>query len=310
MNRRRAISLLATSSLLGLSACQRSEPIKTFTGFAFGTDINFQLYGVSDHEFATLSNTCVTRLREIESLFNLQDAESMIHYLNRDGEVYDAPEEFVRLIETSLSIGSRTGGLFDITVQPLWDWRQKWKDADVIQRSILEGDAWQQALTLVDYRKVIITLNKVSFATPGMAITLNGIVQGYATEQIRGIFQKSGVKNALIDIGEYAAIGNAPDGKPWIVVISANNQSLELPSGRALAVSSGSGHTFDPEGRFNHIFRPIDGSNPASRKTIVITAPNATLADALSTTLSIASEAERRIILAKFPGVEFFEIDA
>ena len=43
-----------------------------------------------------------------------------------------------------------------------------------------------------------------------MAITLNGIAQGYATDQIVSLLKKSGVHNALVNIGEYAATIAAP----------------------------------------------------------------------------------------------------
>ena len=112
----------------------------------------------------------------------------------------------------------------------------------------------------------------------------------------------------LINIGEYAALGNAPDSKPWEVELSATGKKITLPPGRALAVSAGSGHTFDPEGRFHHIFRPSDGKNTRPDSTTVVTAPTATLADALSTTLAIANEEERKVILAKFPEADFTEI--
>ena len=92
-----------------------------------------------------------------------------------------------------------------------------------------------------------------------------------------------------LGIGEYAALGTAQNGKPWSVELAANGETIPLPPGRALAVSAGSGHTFDPEGRFHHIFRPEDGASTRPDSTIVVTAPTATIADALSTTFTVAS---------------------
>ncbi len=143
-----------------------------------------------------------------------------------------------------------------------------------------------------------------------MAVTLNGIVQGYATDQIITLLKKGGVTNALVNIGEYSALGNAPDGKSWRIELSATGKEIDLPSGRSLAVSAGSGYTFDPEGRFHHIFRPTDGMNTRPDSTIVVTAPTATIADALSTTFTVASDDERRKILVRFPNTTFQEIRA
>ncbi len=305
MNRRRAITILGAATL---TSCRSREPLRSFSSIAFGTEIHFQAHGISEATFDELSVKCSSRLREIQSLFSLYDAESAISRLNRDGSLANPPAEFLELIRTALRFGEKTDGLFDIAVQPLWDFRQKWKAANLEERETLHEDSWEKILALVNFRNVKVGGETISFAKPGMAITLNGIAQGYATDSIVSLFREHGVANALINIGEYAAIGTAPDGKPWTVKLAANGEIIALPPGRSLAVSAGSGHTFDPEGRFHHIFRPSDGANTRPYSTIVVTAPSATEADALSTTFSVASRAERREILGIFPKSDFREI--
>lgn len=305
MNRRHAITLLGAAAL---TSCRRRNPLHTVSDYAFGTAVHFQVHGISASAFKKLSAECLSRLREMESLFSLYDPDSTLCKLNREGMLENPPEEFLHLIRIALGYGEKTGGLFDITVQPLWNWRQKWKESDLTERGIMEKTTWAESLAWVDFRKVKLTANTVAFEKKGMAITLNGIVQGYAADQIAVLLQKRGVNHMLVNIGEYAAFGNAPEGEPWEVEVSATGEKINLPSGRALAVSAGSGHTFDPEGRFHHIFRPSDGTNTRHDSTILVTAPTATLADALSTTLAIANDEERKVILAEFPEADFTEI--
>ena len=308
MNRRRAMTILGAVSLGGLPSCKRQPVLRTFSTFAFGTQVHFHTHSVSGTTFETVSRECDERLLEIESLFSLYDTESTISRLNRDGYLENPPAEFLHLVRTALEYGDKTGGVFDITVQPLWNWRQKWKEADTNERATMYSESWEQTLALVDYRNVRANEKSISFTKPGMAITLNGIVQGYATDQIVLLLRKHSVHNALVNIGEYAAIGNAPDGEPWNVELAATGKPLALPPGRALAVSAGSGHTFEPEGRLHHIFRPSDGVNTRPYSSIVVTAHTAALADTLSTTFTVASGAERRAILEKFPTADFREI--
>jgi thiamine biosynthesis lipoprotein len=305
MNRRHAITILGAAAL---TSCRRRHSLLTVSDYAFGTAVHFQIHGISAAAFKKLSAECLSRLREIESLFSLYDPDSTLCKLNREGMLENPPEEFLHLIRTALGYGEKTGGLFDITVQTLWNWRQKWKESDLTDRDIMEKTTWSESLALVDFRKVKVTGHTVAFEKKGMAITLNGIVQGYATDQIAALLQKRGVTHMLVNIGEYAAFGNAPEGEPWEVELSATGKTINLPHGRALAVSAGSGHTFDPEGRFHHIFHPSDGTNSRHDSTVVVTAPTATLADALSTTLAIANEEERKVILAEFPEADFREI--
>lgn len=305
MNRRRAMTVLGAAAL---TACRRHEdPLRTFSSIAFGTEVHFQAHGISAASFDEVSATCSARHRELQSLFSLHDAGSAISRLNRDGKLENPDPEFLKLLRTALEYGVKTGGVFDITVQPLWEWRQEWKDAGYGKRETMQ-DSWEKTLALVDYRKVMADSHAISFAKPGMAITLNGIAQGYATDETVAILKAHGVRNALVNIGEYAALGTAPDRELWLVELSATGETITLPPGRALAVSAGSGYTFDPEGRFHHIFRPADGENPRPKSTIAVTAPSATEADALSTTFAVASMSERREILLKFPKADFREI--
>ena len=305
MNRRHAITLLGATALTG---CRRRAPLQTFSSIAFGTNVHFQTHGISKESLKDISEKCSLRLRVIESLFSLYDPDSAICRLNRDGKLENPHPEFLSLVRLALDLGAKTNGIFDITVQPLWDWRQKWKDADLEKRLTMSAAPWKKALALVDYREVIANEDTITFGKKGMAITLNAIAQGYATDQIISLLKRNSVSNALVNIGEYAALGFAPDRKPWSVKLAANGETIPLPPARALAVSAGSGHTFDTEGRFHHIFRPSDGANTRPKSSIVVTAPTATTADALSTTLAIATESERKTILKEFPEAGFKEI--
>jgi len=308
MNRRRAMQLLGATTLAGAGGCQRKNPLLRFDTIAFGTDVYFQLHGTSQADFEKISSACSERLRELESIFSLYDKESAISRLNQDGELRNAPRELIDLVKYALSLGEQTNGLFDITVQPLWNWRYKWKQADRETRQTMETESWQQCLELVGYQKVSVNDSTIAFQQHGMAITLNGIAQGYATEQITNLLSKHGVKHALVNIGEYAAIGTNRDGKPWKVELAASGDEVQIPNGKALAVSSGSGYIFDPEGRYHHIFQPSNGTNTRPEKTVTAIAPSATLADALATTFTVATPAEQNELREKFPQVVFREI--
>ena len=309
MKRRQALKLFGLSSLL--PSCSRDPKLLSYTSVAFGTEIHFQTHGISESRFKKVSEATTARLAEIDALFSLYNPKSCICRLNRDGFLDDPPREFLRLIRTAISYGEKTAGLFDITVQPLWNFREKWKQASLPERAELEKEPWTQANALVDFQKIRITENRITFGKAGMAITMNAIAQGYATDEIRTLLKEAEVKNALINIGEYAALGTAPDRKPWPIQILTKAKTKiprTLPPETALAVSAGYGHTFDPEGRYHHIFRPATGENPKPASTIIVSAPTATEADALATTLAVANKTERKAILQAFPHARFEEV--
>ena len=310
MKRRRAMGLLSFASALPSCGRRREPELQTYSSIAFGTEVHFQCHGVSGGLFQTVSKATTARLAEIDGLFSLYNPESAICRLNRDGFLDQPPAELLQLIQKAISLGEKTDGLFDITVQPLWEFREQWKQASIAERATLEKERWGDAVALVDYRQIEADETRIAFGKPGMAITLNAIAQGHATDAIREILEQAGVENALINIGEYAALGTAPDDGPWPIRIRTKTGEAipqSLAAGKALAVSAGYGHTFDPAGRYHHIFRPNTGDNPRPEHTIVVTAPTATEADALSTTFAVATETERASILSSFPDASLQE---
>ena len=128
------------------------------------------------------------------------------------------PLELVALLAEARSYSERTKGAFDITVQPLWRLY-----ADALRASRRRSAAGRaeaahaSAQALVDYRAVEIEPAEVRFARPGMAITLNGIAQGYITDRVAALLQDAGMGDVLLDIGEVRALGRHPDGRPWHV---------------------------------------------------------------------------------------------
>lgn len=310
MNRRRALQLLGLST--AFAACSRKPELQTYTSVAFGTEVHFQAHGIPESLFKQVSLATTTRLAEIDSLFSLYNPGSAICRLNHDGYLENPHPEFLRLVRGAITFGQKTNGLFDITVQPLWNFRQEWKQASLPDRARLENDPWEQALSLVDYRRITVADDHISFTRPGMAITLNAIAQGHATDEVRNLLEQAGVNNALINIGEYAALGTAPNGQPWTIqiqTIAKTKIPKSLAANQAIAVSAGYGHTFDPSARYHHIFRPSTGDNPKPQSTITVTAPSATAADALATTLAVADRSEQKAVLHSFPTAQFEEIE-
>jgi thiamine biosynthesis lipoprotein len=134
-----------------------------------------------------------------------------------------------------------------------------------------------------------------------MAMTLNGIAQGYIADRVTRLFEAEGLTEILVDAGELRAAGGMPGGGDWPV---------ELPGGRrtglrdrALATSAPLGTAFDAEGRVGHILDPRSGRPaPASGPSVTVAAPTAALADALSTALCLLGDREGEVALGAFRG--------
>ena len=202
-----------------------------------------------------------------------------------------------------------TEGAFDVTVQPLWRlYAGHFARPGADPHGPGEA-AHARARALVDYRAVEIDPAEVRFTRPGMAVTLNGIAQGYITDRVASLLQDVGMGDVLLDIGEVRALGRHPDGRPWRVGLrrAAEPETVARTVtliDRAIATSAGIASPFDASGRHHHLFDPATGRPAQAARQVSVIAPRATVADALSTALAVAPPAQAAAYAARFPEIE------
>jgi thiamine biosynthesis lipoprotein len=243
----------------------------------------------------------------IEHVASLYIDNSHISFLNQHGLIYPASPHLIEMIKTAREISEATNGAFDISVQPLWEL------ANLLASKKFSKDRadelWAEARAKVDYRAIEIDGETVRFTKPGMKITLNGIAQGYVTEQVSTLLQERGVKNGLVNFGEYKAFGKNMNGQPWrvgiqnpinvmdtIEIIGLHDQALATSAASAGQVGDQISHIFDAR-----IGRAI-GSKPAFASASVLH-PSATFADAYATAFTLMDEADIRKIVKSQKGM-------
>ena len=314
MTRRRVLRIAASAAGLALApgavayAASVARP-QRWEGVALGANASMTLYHPDPEAGARVLGDAVAEIRRLEKIFSLYRADSALSRLNRDGALDAPPAELLRLLSESRLYSEMTGGAFDVTVQPLWRlYADHFAEAGADQAGP-SAAAIRRALALVDYRAVELDTSRIAFARPGMAMTLNGIAQGFATDRVADLLRGAGLENVLVDLGEMRALGAHPDGRPWNVGIkdpfapARIAQSVDLANG-AIATSGGYGLRFDAAGRYHHLLDPRRGDSHGRYASLSVMAPTATQADALSTALFNMDEAEFAAVLAGAADVE------
>ena len=311
LSRRRFISVIAAAagycvaSRTSTAADQiaRSELLK-WQGTALGAETSILISAEPSPATQKLIRQCVDEIHRLELIFSLYRDDSVLMRLNRLANLDHPPPELVDILTKSRRFNELTGGNFDPTVQPLWElYATHFSDP----RSDPMGPETTEIIRrtrLVDFRNVDIMPQRIAFAQPGMSITLNGIAQGYITDRVVDILRDAGMSDVLVDIGETAALGKHPEGRPWRVGL-ANPRDFERPFldielyNEAVATSGGYGMKFDADGRFHHLFDPRNGRSGERYLSVTVVAPRATAADALSTSFSLMAEAEISATLSR-----------
>jgi thiamine biosynthesis lipoprotein len=302
MTRRRFISnsgAVAGLSLgafgVGVARPGRASPLfHEWRGVALGADASLQIYHPDAAEAERMIADALAEVRRLERVFSLYDDTSALSRLNRDSELVDPPQELVELLATSMRYARGTDGAFDPTVQPLWAlYAKHFSTADADPNGPSPADI-SGAAAKCGYQRLAVDPAKVAFKQSGMALTLNGIAQGYITDRVAELLRARGVTHTLVDMGETRALDAHPAGRPWSVGIKdprAEDRfvaTLALDN-QAVSTSGGYGTEFDAEGRFNHIFDPATGMCANRYLSVSVVAPTATCADALSTAFSVMS---------------------
>jgi FAD:protein FMN transferase len=313
LTRRRFIGITAAAAGLSVvpigTVAGAEADLVTWRGHAMGAVATLQVHHPDRAAAERLIASALAEIRRLERIFSLYREDSALVALNRHGVLVAPPAELVDLLAASRHYFETTGGAFDPTVQALWTLHRDHfanPAADPLGPPL---EARQAALKRVGLRRVAFDSNRISLPGRGMALTLNGIAQGYATDKVVEILRAGGVEHSLVDMGEPRAVGSRASGEPWRVGLADPERPLAIAEtlevvDRAVATSGGYGFRFDHEGRFNHLLDPRTGESAHLYRSVTVVHPRATAADALSTAFSFMPAEQIASVLRSIGGGE------
>ncbi len=244
-------------------------------------------------------DAAVATIRHVEQQMSLFNPQSALSTLNREGVLHQPHADLVHVLQLAQQVSAKSNGAFDVTVQPLW---LAWATAQRENRLPTKPDL-AAARARVGWQHVEVNQKSIRLMRPGMSLTLNGIAQGFAGDLARSALQAHGVEHALIDTGEWSALGQSPEQSAWTLGIA--NPRIESAliakinmDGRAVATSSDAHYRFGADDVHHHIFDPRTGYSPRALASVTVLAPTCALADALTKVMFMA-DAKQALMLAK-----------
>jgi thiamine biosynthesis lipoprotein len=311
LSRRRLIGITAAAA--GLSLMPFGRPARaeahlvTWQGHAMGAVATMQIHHHDRSVAERLIERSLAELRRLEQVFSLYREESALVTLNRHGVLAAPPADLITLLAECRRCWELTGGAFDPTVQALWIlYRNHFSKPDADPQGP-PPYAVRTALERVGFGMVAFDANRIVLPRREMALTLNGIAQGYVTDRVVSILRAGGIENSLVDMGEIRALGVRPDGSPWRVGTADPDQPEQVGDmfhvvDQAVATSGNYGFRFDRTGRFNHLLDPRTGASAHLHRSVTVVMPTATVADALSTAFSLVPASGIADVLRKVGG--------
>ena len=327
LNRRRFLSIAGTAAVLGalpgrlaLAASAASPAPTVWKGVAMGAVASMTLVHPDRAHARAMIERCMAEVERLESVFSLYRADSALSRLNAAGRLDHPPAELVELLSFALSLAQASGGAFDPSVQPLLRLYFDHFSRPGASPQGPSAEAIARARQGVGFADVEVAMAGIRLGRPGAAITLNGVAQGFITDRVADMLQANGFGNVLINLGEGRALGHRQDGGAWRAAVvdpaDPRRTLFELPLGDdrgrypALASSGGYGTRFGSDPAVHHLLDPGTGRSANHHAAVSVAARRATLADGLSTTLSVLPPARRLRLLADHPSVHAWFVDA
>jgi thiamine biosynthesis lipoprotein len=257
----------------------------------------FEISVVSDDEAwaSEKIHEAVDEIKRIEKLLTTFADDSQTNLINRQAGIapVKVDREVFELIQRSLKISQITQGAFDLSYgsvdKKLWNF-------DKQMTALPDAATAKQFVRLINYRNIILDENNctVFLKEPGMRIGFGGIGKGYAAERAKYIMQQQGVTSGIVNAsGDLAAWGKQPDGKDWTIGIAdpdaaQHSFSYLNISNMAIATSGNYEKFVMIDGKkYSHTIDPKTGLPVTGIKSVTIISPNAEIADAMATPVTI-----------------------
>jgi len=306
-------------TLACLGSCQSQEPFDTKeTRFLLGTIVEFTVFHHDEDLALYAIQQAVAEMQNVEHQFTVHgDAANSVQAFNRAsvGQKVFLDIEVEQLLQQSISIHHQTHGAFDPTLGNLI---QKWGfSSDNKPSKPLDLNTIRSALAAsgVEYvqRDEKYTWSKKK---EDLNLDFGAIAKGLAIDKGVESLKHAGIKHAIINAGGDMRILGNHGGKPWKVGIRHPRRTkalgwLPVSDDVSIVTSGDYERYFMYEGnRYHHIIDPSTGLPSSVSMSVTVSAPTATIADALSTAMFILGFEKGLPLIENLVGVEALWVDA
>lgn len=195
---------------------------------------------------------CESIVKQIEQK---KTKENTVKYsIRQDGSItFEISALLERIVKKGLEYSKKSDGRFDIAIEPvssLWDFTVK-------KPTVPDEQKIEKALAYVDYQKIALDDQKLTFQMPGMGIDLGGIAKGFIADELKAYLEKKGVKSAVIDLGgNVLCIGKKDPKTPFHIGI----QQPFADRNETIAAVSVDGLSIVSSGVYERYFKTEDGT--------------------------------------------------
>jgi thiamine biosynthesis lipoprotein len=285
------VALLPAPGMLNAAAAP--EPARIVRArYLMGTVFRFT--AAPSEAAATALDAALDEVQRLEGILSNWNPGSELSRLNGAAGRGPAPvsPDLLRAVEAALHWARETEGSFDPTVEPLTRHSRMKASGGGTDEIGAEAPAPER---VVGWRRIIVDRRALTVEIPaGGGIDLGGIGKGIALDSAAEVLRRHGIHEALLDAGgQFLALGSPETEKGWRVAL-ADPEDRQQPSYTFLLRDVSMATSGNAE-RPGEIVDPQRGSQVMGRYSATSFAPDATAADALSTSLFVLGPARGEV---------------
>lgn len=145
--------------------------------------------------------------------YEKSEKNTIVYEISEDGTItFIISKLLSQSIQRGLEYARKSEGRFDICIEPatsLWNFQED-------TPKVPDEKAIQAALPYIDYRKVALQGQRLSFQMPGMGLDLGGIAKGFIADELKEYLRAHGVSSAIINLGgNILCLGSKANAAPF-----------------------------------------------------------------------------------------------
>jgi thiamine biosynthesis lipoprotein len=284
-----------------------------------GTEFGVSVAGVPEDQARAAIEAALDAVEEAEHRLSPFRDDSVVTKINQAAGVsaVKVDDATFEVLERARQVSELSGGAFDVTFAAL---SPVWRSLRETPPRVPADQDIEAARALVDYRRLVLdrAARTAFLAGAGMRIDLGGIGQGHGADLAGEALLARGVRDFIVDGGGDLLIHGSKHGAPWKIGIQHPRRRgrtelighLTFDGDQAMVTSGDYERFVEIDGvRYHHIFDPRTGRPARGCISVTLTAPDATLADGLSTAVFVMGPVEGMRLVERLDGVEAVIID-
>jgi len=274
-----------------------------------GSRCTISLYASDEHQASMAASGAFDEIARIEGKITDYDPNSQAAQLTQMavGQWHPVSDTLFDILNISQEINKQTQGAFDPTIGSL---THLWRDARNEGR-LPSDQQLQEARNSGGFGHIQLDAvhRSVRFDTQGMTLDFGGIGKGYAADRALEYLNALGYGSVMVNLGGDIALGDPPPDQEsgWLIEIQTGfgQKSQVFESRCGIATSGDFERFFVYQGvRYSHIIDPRTGFGITTQHASTVIAPNATLADALASAISVLGEGSIEYLEGLYPPTE------